>query len=177
MKQAIIGVVLLSLTAPLVASALLELKGYTIGSAFTREQRTTFSRCSSSASLGDYCFGTNVSLGNHNARNIMVLYKDDKVTGVSVSFSASAFEQIADAFILKYGKPTKVVESAVENRMGAKFRQMEMTWIGPDNDTQLQLTLRSTDLDTSSVQLSSMRAVNDFVRKKKEQNRKAAGNL
>jgi hypothetical protein len=61
---------------------------------------------------------------------IYLAFLDEQFARAAISFEASKFFYLRAAFVEKYGPPTKQSENLIQNRLGAKFQNEELRWVG-----------------------------------------------
>jgi len=76
------------------------------------------------------CFvDTTIGGANGKAYFIFDEYgKEPQLSFISVTIKKSDFDNVKDALLTKYGKPTSVSEEIKSNAMGAKFSSIKMVW-------------------------------------------------
>jgi len=71
-----------------------------------------------------------VTVADEPATINLLLAPSGLVQRISLQLSSEPFEQVAAALVQKLGPPTHVSQGTLQNRFGAKFRQIEYVWIG-----------------------------------------------
>lgn len=92
--------------------------------------------------------------------------------GESVGFN---FEEALDALTVKFGAPTLIDKSVIQNRMGASFDQIEATWV--DGDETLVLRKHGASIGRPYLLYSGKKAAEEAKWERAEKAKKAAGNL
>lgn len=92
-----------------------------------------------------YLWGAKI--GNATTTALLGKFKNGKMVRVLGNAMVSQFGDLADAFTAKYGEPSNIEESVVQNRMGAEFNQITMYW--QFSDGVLQLDYRGSTIDKS----------------------------
>lgn len=98
-------------------------------------------------------------IGNAKASTLGALFKNGKLSGVYGSADLSQFRELAGAFTAKYGEPSKIEESVVQNRMGAEFNQIIMYW--QFSDGVLELNYRGGTIDNSAFYFVSNESLDE----------------
>jgi hypothetical protein len=73
------------------------------------------------------CFGRN-SFGGVTMNSTHAQFREGKLVEVYFTFGDVAFDQLTGAARERLGKPTKVVDSAIQTRGGATLQNREMIW-------------------------------------------------
>lgn len=91
-----------------------------------------------------------------------------RVTGVSVRLSGSSYLPVKTTLAEKFGQAASTEHSTIQNRMGAKFDQEEVTWRDGDqrlvakrrgsNLTEMEVALRSEAADAAQAETLKERA-------------------
>ncbi len=93
-----------------------------------------------------------VDFGDKTYYSASLMFLNDKFYEYSVSFPTSRFIFIANTIEQRLGKPTKSEASEVQNRMGAKFEQMEKSWAF--SETAVHIRLRASDITNGSLSIT-----------------------
>lgn len=86
---------------------------------------------------GDNVCHGKVNIGDAEATAWCFIGKDGTLNAITVLFAPDDFAPIAKALTEKFGKPAKTDNSKVQNRMGAKFDQIEIAWTNAAQEATL----------------------------------------
>ncbi|MGZ8546903.1 MAG: hypothetical protein ACXWVU_05855, partial [Sulfuricurvum sp.] len=125
-----------------------------------------FATCNSSICIED-SFG-NTLAGASLERPVMIMMQNNRAGMIYMQSKSNNFNQIAEAYSLKYGTPTTQNESEVQNRMGAKFLNREYTWRTLDG--YISLKERAKTIEKMSISVG----LNSFIEKSAKDSGKAA---
>lgn len=114
------------------------------------------------------------SIGTVKVENTFML-RDDKLTGVLLTYSPDDFDFLKQVFVEKYGAPHKTESSAVQNRMGASFTDEVLTWQGKTVSITMQRYYGKVTEGMAIISLTSEAQV--FAEQEKERAKKAADDL
>ena len=121
-------VLFLLLFVPLCANAF-DFKGVVIGAPATPELINE--KLGVSCGVGfegiQVCNGT-VTIARESARMNLVISSTGVVRRINLTLSPAVFDVIAPLLVEKFGPPEKIKRGEVQNRMGAKFDQVEYYW-------------------------------------------------
>lgn len=86
---------------------------------------------------------------NRNSFSFASIEEDSEplLYSISLEFSHSCFENVLEALVDKFGKPSKTTERTSQNAFGAKFSNNEFIWLR--NMQSIDLEERYEDIDTS----------------------------
>lgn len=115
------------------------------------------------------------TLGGANTRVWGVRYANDRIGAINVLLRSKDFDQVAAAFVEKYGKPTKRQTSKIQNRMGASFEQVELVW--SIKSEVLSVVRFAGDLETMAVNLAGKEYVEREMSRHKTDAKKGAKDL
>lgn len=102
--------------------------------------------------------------------------QDKVLLSVTISELGSFnFADVLDALTVKFGSPTSLEKSVIQNRMGASFDQIETRWV--DGDEKIVLTKHGATIGRSSLLYFGKEAGEEMKRERVEKAKKAAGNL
>jgi hypothetical protein len=90
-----------------------------------------------------------VTVAREPAKMNLVIDKDGIVQRIHLMLEPSAFETIAPLLVKKFGSPTTTKRDVVQNRMGAKFDQVDHYWIN-DRGEAMSYGKYGATLDSSS---------------------------
>jgi hypothetical protein len=105
-----------------------------------------------------------VTIAHAPAAMNLVISPKGIVERIALTISPDAFDEIAPELVRKFGKPTTITRSTVQNRMGAKYPQIRYLWAAKDGAEVLYIKYAST-LDRSTLNFSTKA---DRTRLKKE---------
>ena len=83
-----------------------------------------------------------------------LLINDGIVQRIDFTLSSDSFDIVAPELIKKFGKPTRVRHSVVQNRMGAKYPQVEYLWSSKDG-REVRYEKYYFNLDKSNLNFST----------------------
>lgn len=95
-----------------------------------------------------------VTIAKEPARMNLVINKDGIVQRIHLTLDPSAFDAIAPLLVEKFGPPTATKRDVVQNRMGAKFDQVDYYWKNEQED-MMSYGRYATTLDTSSLYIGT----------------------
>jgi hypothetical protein len=72
-----------------------------------------------------------VPIGELSASNVYYKFLDDKLYEIVFTDDASLFGNVNDGLVAKWGEPTSVVESTIQNQAGATFPHVVKKWENP----------------------------------------------
>ncbi|NUY32983.1 hypothetical protein F0160_21080 [Paraburkholderia sp. JPY303] len=138
-------------------SATLEFKGLVVGQAVTTQQiqSTLGISCGAGANQMQVCNGQGTILGYSGSFNVVV-GPDGILDRIDIRLNQIHYADVADAFHKKFGPPTSIDHSTVQNKFGAKFENEHVVW-GDLNGVALVLRKYAGGLDKSSVTFSTKR--------------------
>lgn len=163
----LLSVFLISTTA--VASGEFELKGVKIGDSARTLDYGAF-RCSETSreNYSSECISLeHVTIANKDALITLTIY-EYKVDSIMAFFAQEDFQDIKDAILIKYGKPSNQLTNTLTNSFGAKFSSLEISW-RKKNITAL-LRERVGDIESSVLSIYSDAHVKRSSEKKKIKN-------
>ena len=106
---------------------------------------------------------------------LLILDPQSAVDSVAVTLFTPSFDRVVGALTERYGKPSNTETSVVQNRAGASFDQVEVTWkIG---DSHLVVNKRSSTIDEMSVSLSTRSRIAEWAQREKGKTKDAAKDL
>lgn len=85
----------------------------------------------------NFCAIEGLSVAGTKTGSTIFTIKNDRLTGLTVSFSRENFADIAEAFTNKYGKAQKTGTQTVKNRLGSSFEKVELGWTIKDASVAL----------------------------------------
>ena len=147
----------------------LEFKGMVIGSVTTPEEITDQFRiyCGPKVAAGIYCWGLG-TIGDASGNMAINLGPSMTVDRILVTFDSESFEGVFLALVEKHGRPGRLVEPVVQNRMGAKYKSIEAGWTKPGR-TYISAVKYAGSLDTASVEfgvIGSQSKERDSIKRK-----------
>lgn len=80
-------------------------------------------------------------------------FSDDILGEILIPFKTEHFDKIKDAMIAKFGKPKAAKGRVLQNKMGANFQQIELTWIA--SGKILHLAKHATSVENGYLSLTS----------------------
>lgn len=101
--------------------------------------------------------------------------RDGRLSSISVSVRAADFDRLYDALKERFGPPMTVQESEVQNRMGAKFDNVEAAWRASGN--VLLITKRTGRIETSRLEIEAAAEWDASKRERKARAKKDAEDL
>jgi hypothetical protein len=169
----------------LVYAEALNLKGLYIGLSLEEAKKVApklTDRCSTTRDLTGYsCYysskhhGGNETVANKPVLSWMTIHDGQNVSGLYVTMDSGSFDHIVAALETKWGKPSSKDESMVSNRMGAKFDQVEVSWV--KDGVKLRATKRGSKVDEMRITLVSEAALKKFNEDKAKSAADAAKDL
>lgn len=105
----------------------------------------------------------------------MVVHNGDKLDSILVYMKSMNYDHVIAALTEKWGMPTKVEQSEIQNRMGAKFDQSLVEWA--QGEHLLRVRKRASKVDEMSLLLTSKRAAQEAELESKDQAKKAGKDL
>ena len=97
---------------------------------------------------------------------MVLFFFDDVLSSIAIREDEKYFNQIRDAMIEKYGKPTSENNEPIQNRAGASFDNSILEW---DNSvSKIQLKRRSGKIDASSIVYSSKSGLAESGKRSKQ---------
>lgn len=132
------------------------------------------------ATLGDmYCtlkVGDNPeTIGGAPIERFIIRIYAGKVEAIDLKVKVRDFATVRQALSDKYG-PGKVKEDTVQNRMGAKFENVEVTWDTPNGD-RIRIEQRGRKLDESSISYNTAAGMKEFERRHESARKTKSGDL
>lgn len=116
----------------------------------------------------------NFKLGEINIQKVAFDFdKENKLEKVTLVIHPEVFDSLFAVFKKKYGEPTKFDESEIQNRMGAKFSQVEALWI--DEERAIQLKKYAGKIDIGGAVFVPWKP--DEVKEKKEKETEKAADI
>ena len=101
---------------------------------------------------------------------------DRTLLSVSVGETSSFnFDAALDALVSKFGAPKSAEKSAIQNRMGASFEQIEAIWI--DGNERIVLRRHGVSIGQPSLIYFGKRAAVEVDKERIERSKKAAGRI
>lgn len=85
----------------------------------------------------NFCAIEGLSVAGTKTGSTIFMIKNDRLTGLIVSFSRENFADIAEAFTNKYGKAQKTGTQTVKNRLGSSFEKVDLGWTIKDASVAL----------------------------------------
>jgi hypothetical protein len=113
-----------------------------------------------------------------NGKAMMRLSQSPEKALLSVAigdYGSFNFNDALDALTVKFGPPTSLEKSTIQNRMGASFDQIEATWV--DGDEKIVLSKHGTTINRPFLMYYGKKAGENLERERAEKAKKAAGNL
>jgi len=167
---------LIMLSLPAIAQqAPFDLKGLRLGMTGT-EAKTQFPSANCYPLDGKIgCVLRRIQFGNVESADLGYQLRDDIVSYISVSFEEHKFTGVAEALKVKFGAPVTEETTVVQNRMGAKFENLTLSWT--NGDVTLRAAQRLRDITTSTVSLMYQSTSDAEVRLRKEKADAAAKKL
>ena len=149
-------VVMAALASSCAYGQALDLKGIHLGKRHTPEEVMSKigGSCGEGANSMTICNGP-VTIAEVPADMNLVISKGGIVQRIHLNFSESSFEEVRDALLRKFGKPTSTASNQVQNAFGAKYVNETITWSRSDG-TQLLVTRYAGNRERSSVYFSSI---------------------
>ncbi len=95
-----------------------------------------------------------VTIAHEPASMNLVISPKGIVQRIALTLSPDAFDDVAPELIQKFGEPTRVTHSIVQNRMGAKYPQTVYLWSGKGGIQMLYMKYSGT-LDRSTLDFST----------------------
>lgn len=95
------------------------------------------------------CLETGVEMADAYLMGLTTTYYRGKLSGIEIFAKTIFFKKLTDAFTTKYGKPCKAEMPKVQNRMGASFDNIVLTWCFASGN--LKAEMFGVDLDTSLI--------------------------
>lgn len=114
------------------------------------------------------CNGT-VTVAREDASMNLVISQKGIVQRIELTLSPDVFDDVAPELIRKFGKPSNITRSTVQNRMGAKYPQVIYSWKAKDGG-EVVYTKYAGRLDWSFLNFST-KADRDMLGKDKENRR------
>lgn len=74
------------------------------------------------------CSFEEMTLAGKVTKSTYLMFKDNQLTAMDVSFPTEYFPEIAAAFTSQYGKPKDIQKETVKNRLGASFEKANLRW-------------------------------------------------
>ena len=151
-----LAVAILALVVVPVLAGPLGYRGLTVGDHVTPEQVQTaldLLRPCGQGVWGLVCNGR-VNLSDTTADFNAVIGPDGTLQIMRFTFDSGSSAVVEATAQKQWGKPSKVNNSAVQNRFGAVFRQRQVTWLAA-RGVQATLTYRAGSLDTSYLVIST----------------------
>jgi cell division protein FtsB len=93
-------------------------------------------------------------------------YLDDKLVGFSVVAKSNVFDQFRDYLIERYGQPSSIITGTTQNRMGATFPRVILTW--DTSDGPMVLENPSTNIDEIALGMTQTGLYEELDRRDKE---------
>lgn len=84
--------------------------------------------CSASDGGVQVCNGKTTIAGSLADTNA-VIGSDGRLQRIFMTFSSDSYDVVHDALLKKFGKPSSVKKSAVQNGFGAQFMQVDTVWL------------------------------------------------
>ncbi|NOT65290.1 MAG: hypothetical protein HOP06_04540 [Methylotenera sp.] len=122
-------------------------------------------KCGEGGNGGKVCNGFTTIAGERAEANI-VIGSSGKLQRVWLRTSSYSFDSISDELIKKFGKPSRVKNSNVQNRFGATYPQKELVWKGANSAT-LNFEKYGSKLDESSLYFSTKEDLEMLLNKSK----------
>jgi hypothetical protein len=94
---------------------------------------------------------------------------------ISFSFYSNRWDLLKDAYLSKFGKPTRVETAPVQNRMGAVFDNEKLIW--ENADSIIILEKRSGVVDKGSVIYAEKHLLNRYLGRTAQRKEQDKGNL
>ena len=153
-RCALIAATFSVLAAPTYAQTF-DFKGISIGQPATPEQvkQAMGVDCGPGINGMQVCNGR-VPVGSYSNDVNLVISPTGNIQRISLEFSSSMYEGFVGALTDKYGKPTDIYETTLQNGYGAQFRQTITEWKG-SNEVMIQLVRYHTGTDTSRLYYST----------------------
>lgn len=107
--------------------------------------------------------------------DIHVWFLDDKFAQAELRFKSAFFPTLETAFKERYGTPTLEEEKEVQNRMGAKFLNKEVTWTGPN--VLIRIDKYFGTLNDGRATISQREYVEYILKEQKDRSKGAAKDL
>nr|MDP2192029.1 hypothetical protein [Rhodoferax sp.] len=95
-----------------------------------------------------------VTVAEEPATVNLVLSPTGIVQRISLRLSSDPFEQVAAALAEKYGRPSRILRSAVQNAFGARYQQVEHVWLR-SGGLQLEYSKFAGTVDQSEIHFST----------------------
>lgn len=115
------------------------------------------------------------TLAGAQVKSWVMLMSNGALSMVMARFPASEFDGVVAALTEKYGRPKSIEKTSVQNRMGASFPQIEITW--RQDGTTLVAKKLDLNIETMSVQLTSDESAARAVEDAKARAKKNANDL
>ena len=117
----------------------LDFKGIEIGKEYTTDylESTYGLDCFESRELKEVSCTGDTTIASNPAKIFILQGASGKVKTISVDFSTDNFDSIAEATLLKFGKPQRIDRPILQNALNAKFRQISYTWYKKGNSMNL----------------------------------------
>ena len=155
--------------------AVFELKGLYIGMS-SSDAKSKFSNANcDTKDATRFCSVMDIPFGPIKSANLFYILLDDKIMSIKIILKEAEFGGVVDALRAKFGASTVETTDIMQNRMGAKFDSLLISWI--NGDIRLKATQRFSSVDQSSVELVSDSATKEWFRRKKEKSAAAADGL
>lgn len=91
---------------------------------------------------------------------------DDSVSSISVGFAPRDWEQVSQAFIVKYGTPTDRRTETLKTRGGLEVENLLLTWRAPAGTMVLEKY--SSSIDRSTLRIDAPQAAEQFKQRRKD---------
>lgn len=99
------------------------------------------------------CNGKTTITGSQADVNV-VIGADGRLQRIFLTFSNYAYDDVHDALLKKFGKPSSVKRYGVQNGFGAQFAQVDTIWLRPGG-LKLRLSRYGASTDDSVVYFST----------------------
>jgi len=121
------------------------------------------------------CSVGTVSFGDATSARLSYVLLDNNVIDIYISLNETEFNGVVDALKSKFGMPSREENSIIQNRMGAKFENVTLSWT--NGDISLTAERRNTSVDKSKVDMFSKSALVEWNRRRKESSSASANKL
>lgn len=149
--QALLTILTLLFAARNTAAAF-DFKGIDVGGqkiSAEQVQSTLEIKCGAGSEGRIICNGK-TSIGGAVADANIVISPKSEVTRIALRISSRDFQKVVAAAIEKYGKPTREINSVLQNRMGAQFPNITYWWEG-NGGNHIKISKYISSLDSGEV--------------------------
>jgi hypothetical protein len=119
-------------------------------------------------------FGVEATIAGAPAKMVLLFLYSDKVEMIGIRFDSDDFDQVKSALEQKYGEGVQTQET-IQNRMGASFENRTVVWKRAGGT--LEAKKYEGKVSESSVTFQTDQVLEEYARRRKETDQKAADDL